>query len=76
MYKQRVILFFSIFVSFLILTLGMGLLSIKYPRYIPNATYYTKALIVVKEHHAKTVSDQKIIIASGSNSLFGICTPY
>lgn len=75
MYKQKVILFFiSIIISF-ILSLPIAiLLCIKYPRYIP-ADYWVKDAILIKEHYAKTIKEPKIIIISGSNSLFGICTP-
>lgn len=75
MYKQKVILFFiSIILTFILSLLMAILLCIKYPRYIP-AEYWVKEAIIIKEHYAKTIKEPKIIIISGSNSLFGICTP-
>lgn len=50
------------------------LLCIKYPRYIP-ASYWIAEGLIIKEHYALTIIKPKIFIISGSNSIFGICTP-
>lgn len=54
---------------------GLAFLTIKYPLYIPHAAYWIKEGFVIKEHRAQITPNPKILIASGSNSLFGICTP-
>lgn len=74
MYKQRVTLFLSIIICTYSLAIGIIFLAIKFPLYIP-AEYWIKEAIIIKEHYAKTIKEPKIIIISGSNSLFGICTP-
>ncbi len=75
MYKQKNILFFSIIISlFLFIILLSYFFCIKFPCYIP-ANYGIKEHINIKEHYAQKITKPKIIIASGSNSLFGICTP-
>jgi hypothetical protein len=75
MYKQKIILFFSLILfSFICPLILSYLLCIKYPRYIP-AEYWIKEAITIKEQYIKTITNPKIIIISGSNSLFGVCTP-
>ncbi len=72
MYKQKIILFFSLILfSFICPLILSYLLCIKYPRYIP-AEYWIKEAITIKEQYIKTITNPKIIIISGSNSLFGV----
>lgn len=75
MYKQKIILFFSI-ISFLFLIFMFitFFVCIKHPRYIP-AQYVSAQAVVIKEHYAQTITKPKILIVSGSNALLGICTP-
>ncbi len=76
MYKQRIILFFSIVLSsYALLFILTSIFSITYPLYIPNAAYWLKEGFSIKEHRAKTIDTQKIFLVSGSNTLFSICTP-
>lgn len=75
MYRQRIILFFTMTIlPLILLAIATLVFCIKYSLYIP-AEYWIPEAITIKEHYAKTIKGPKIIIASGSNSLFGICTP-
>lgn len=74
MYKQRIILFFSTLLFIFFLSFAATFLFIKYPLYTP-ADYWAKTAIEIKEHNSNLITAPKMIIASGSNSLMGICTP-
>ncbi len=73
MYKQRIKLFFLI--SFLLFALSFFfiLLFAKYPLYT-QAEYWLKDAITIKNEYNKQIRSPKIIVISGSNSLFGICS--
>lgn len=75
MYKQRIILFSSVIAIIFIFLLFLSyFFCIKHPLYLP-AEYWLKEAFTIKEHYAQTITTPKIIVASGSNSLFSICSP-
>ncbi len=74
MYKQRIILFFSIVLFSFLLLITTLFFCIAHDFHLPMS-YWIKEAINIKEHVSNAIAKPKILIVSGSNSLYGICSP-
>lgn len=71
-YKKRVIVFICFVSLFFVVCYSISIFCyFYYPLYI-KAEYWIPEIYSIKDGHAEKISTRKIVIASGSNSLFGI----